>query len=104
MHTPCALYRHFPSHFADTTEAANKLHAYFGEGVDVEGRSIGRAGKLQRRNPSCPRNIVHLVVALVGQRVHFNPIPTRAQRTSRCKCSRPVATLSGVSLAKEGSA
>src|SRR6202021_2422152 len=46
---------------ADTTGG----HAYFGEGVDVEGRSIRRAGKLQRRNPSCPYDIVHLAAALV---------------------------------------
>ena len=54
-------------------EAANKLHAYFGEGVDVEGRSIRRAGKLQRRNPSCPRNIVDLVIALIEHTCGIHP-------------------------------
>ena len=33
--------------FADTANAANQLHAYFGKSVDVECRSIGRACKLQ---------------------------------------------------------
>ena len=54
-------------------EAANKLHADFGESIDVERRSIGRAGKLQRRNPSCPRNIVDLVVALVEHTGGIHP-------------------------------
>ena len=41
------------------------LHADVGEGVEVEGGAVGCAGKLQRGNPSRPRDVVHLVVALV---------------------------------------
>ena len=33
--------------------------------IEVEGRAVGRAGKLQRRNPSRPPDVVDLVVALV---------------------------------------
>ena len=33
--------------------------------VEVQGRAVGRAGKLQRGDPSRPRDVVHLVVALV---------------------------------------
>ena len=33
--------------------------------IEVEGGAVGCAGKLQRGNPSRPRDVVHLVVALV---------------------------------------
>ena len=51
--------------FGDAGETADQPHADVGEGVEVQGRAVGCAGKLQRGNPSRPRDVVHLVVALV---------------------------------------
>ena len=63
----CAL----PS-VGDAGETAGQLHAGVGERVEVEGRAVGRSGKLQRGHAPRARDVVHLVVALVEHagRVH----------------------------------
>ena len=59
--------------FSDPCESADQPHSYLGEGIEVESRSIGCAGQLQRRNPARPRDVVDLVIALVEDTCGIHP-------------------------------